>query len=134
MKNQLPTQEHMMGCGLSCVAYVCDISYSEVFDGLDTSGHLKASTSGFFGHELITILKIHGKTYYGCRYNNLLFDWNIVFLRASIEYPYGHWVVYRDFGIFNPWSNYPRILPVESKIESGLRGSPEYVLYEKRNI
>ncbi len=136
-QRRLVTQEHSMGCGLACVAYLLNKSYREVLRGCRTKRH--AWTRGFYCRELVTLLNKNGRTYSWRAFtinektNSIPID-SIVFLKPCQSYPSGHFLVKVSNGKFmNPWINFPEINPVKSGYQRKI-GRVNYIIFDSETI
>lgn len=108
-------QEHSMGCGLACVAYVLGKSYATIFNQIDHPE--RAWTRGFYCAELVAMLRINGRNF---RWRSVkgkklpvdhnIPDGSIIFVAACDAYPMGHFLVkIANHQYMNPWINFPTI-------------------------
>ncbi len=125
-------QEHGMGCGVACVAYVLDLSYKKSL-ALFAQPE-KAWSSGYYCRDLIAALDEGGRSYKHFYYRSkhrkyLRLPGVIVFVRRSSKYPAGHYVARTKEGCWmNPWANFPVIHPVKGQLQKRLIGSAHYIL------
>lgn len=123
--NKTPvTQEHAMGCGLACIAYLSGKSYRQVLQKVSIKQH--AWTRGFYCGELVKILK-HFALTYEWKKVSLSFDidscpvGSIVFVKPNLQYPLGHFMVkVQSRKFMNPWKNFPTMTPAKSGFTSNL--------------
>lgn len=125
------TQENSLGCGIACVAYVCNTSYKtakrKFFKGLGDSNN-----TGYLCKDMVKALSMAGKKYH-YRYikRKQKFKENtIVFLRRSKRYPVGHYIVKTKNGWMDPWINFKVDNPNINEANSGFRRRlPEKAIY-----
>jgi ABC-type bacteriocin/lantibiotic exporter with double-glycine peptidase domain len=124
LKSKLIPQEHAMGCGIACVAFVVGKSYKKIFSHDEESR--RAWTRGYYCSELVDILKIFGRQY----------SWraltrrtkkseipigSIVFMRRSRQWPEGHYLVkVGENKYMNPWINAPSIKNVRAGFQTSI--------------
>lgn len=134
MEKNVVVQEHELGCGLACVAFVVVKSYQEVLN--ITGNPSKATQSGYYCKELIGLLHKFKYTYevkYIKPHIKKLIYTNdtIVFIKRSLRYPFGHYLVYHNGLWMDPWINFPKNNRIE-KAKAGFRkrlpGKPIYAL------
>ena len=122
-----------MGCAVACVASRCGLSYAEGLALFAQPRH--AWTRGYYCEEVVEAFARAGRSYAFAAYDFLrhraLLDQpgTIVFQASSETYPAGHYFLRVPAGWMNPWSNFPRIHPVESRIEPSLADPPAYLIY-----
>src|SRR3989344_4598019 len=117
-------QKHLMGCGIACVAFVTKNSYDIIFRTFDSK---YASTRGYYCKELIKALEKFGLKYDYKKVNEktkhyLEKEDSIIFIKRSVRYPSGHYLVYTKEGWMNPWINYPSVYPVKAGFDKKLPG------------
>lgn len=130
------SQEHVFGCAVSCVASRCGMTYREAHALFDSPSH--AWMRGYYCEEIVAALGRAGLRYSyerfaGAhpRHQSLLGKaGTIAFHECCQTYPFGHFFIRARKGWMNPWSNYPRMVPVESRIEPDFEGKWEYMLFE----
>lgn len=125
-------QEHPMGCGLACVAFVIEQPYSSI---LKLTNEYKASVKGYYCRELISFLKKFGLNYEHKKFTEktkkyLNKEGTIVFIKRSKKYPGGHYLVRSKNGWMNPWINYPNINPAKAGIAKKLPGQVQWILFK----
>ena len=126
-------QEHLMGCGVACVACAAGVSYSAALKVLPRK---YASTRGFFCRELV-----HALARLGLEYSHrkviaktrkyLKIDRAIAFVAPSRRYPKGHYLVRTKRGWMNPWINFPSI-SVKAGFNTMLPGKAQWVIFPKQ--
>jgi hypothetical protein len=127
------TQEHSMGCGIACVAFLLNLPYRDVLSRCRTKRH--AWTRGFYCRELVTLLKKNGKTYRWRAFSRIEKNINIpngsiVFLKPCQSYPLGHFLVKVANGKYmNPWINFPEMNPVNSGFQTKI-GIVSYIIVD----
>lgn len=113
MKLKPISQEHAMGCGLACVAFVAGKSYKKILS-LDQNSK-RAWTRGYYCTELVELLSRVGLNYTWQelkRPTRLLEipNGSIVFIKRSEKWPDGHFLVkVAKNKYMNPWINAPSI-------------------------
>lgn len=111
-------QEHAMGCGLACVAFLVGISYQRVVS-LDDEPR-RAWTRGYYCPELVELLSRLGRKYKWRAVTRRLRsiqipNGSIVFVERSEEWPEGHYFVkVAENKYMNPWVNSPSIKSVRA--------------------
>lgn len=114
------TQEDDMGCGAACVAFVANKTYQQAAKVL---GQEKARSVGFHLKELVDALSQFGLDY---RFQHvrthtkqsIYQEGAIVFIRRSVRYPYGHYII-RHNGLWaDPWIN----LVLDKNLENAKSG------------
>ncbi len=101
------TQEDNMGCGAACVAFAANKTYKQAATAL---GRTKARTVGFQLKELVDALGQNGLDY---RFKHvqptvkqaIYQEGVIVFIKRSIRYPYGHYLIRHNGQWMDPWIN-----------------------------
>jgi hypothetical protein len=133
MKQAL-SQQHDLGCGLACVAFIADAPYGKVAEIL---GGEKADTNGFTCKELVTALSKLGLEY-NYKYikpylrQSIYKDGTIVFIKRSSKYPYGHYLTRFQGKWMDSWVNLPfdkNIKNAKSGFRKRLPGKPIYMVY-----
>lgn len=127
------TQEEPLGCGIACVAYICEISYKTAKKKYFKNNN-RAITLGYFCKDLVTALSKAGKSYSFMRVKKkpTFKNGTIVFISRSKRYPMGHYLVKTDYGWMNPWINFPDIKPARSCFSKKLPGKPVYMIFPMR--
>lgn len=122
MGNSFITQEHLMGCGIACVAFVCGVSYAvarrRYFRGLGD-----ADRRGYLCRHIVTALSAAGRRY-NYRYLKQRMRYppgTTVFIRRSKRYPVGHYLVKTERGWMDPWLNFDSAACAIRKARSGFR-------------
>lgn len=129
------TQRDPYGCGIACLAYALDKSYSEIYT-LIPGARMKAKTSGFVLKELITVLCINTGKSYVSHYikphlKRKIYEPNtIVFIKRSQKYPMGHYLIRTEHRAWmDPWYNFPSNLKqAKSGFRRRLPGTPIYMI------
>ena len=102
------TQEHNYGCGVSCFAFVSDVTYKEAVELL---GRELSVRNGWRPTDLVRELTKQGLTYRNkyVRKTNVFFDkeGTIVLVEPSANYPVGHYLAYHEGKWMDPWINLP---------------------------
>jgi hypothetical protein len=112
------TQEHSMGCGLACVAFIVGKTYQTVWKKVPTKSF--AWTRGYYCKELVALLSKFGASYewkkVGAKFSvDTCPIGTIIFLKPNQKYPMGHFMVkIGRFRYMNPWKNFPIITPAKS--------------------
>jgi hypothetical protein len=127
------TQEHPMGCGVACVAFILKLSYQKTLKLFGTPSY--AWGRGFYCRELVAVLNAQGQSYHFRKFKEdysplLKKPGTMVFIRKNTRYPFGHFLCRTQRGWMNPWSNCPIITPAESRMESRLPGEVSYIIFE----
>ena len=131
------TQEDDMGCGAACVAFVANTTYARAVDIL---GQNKATTVGFQLKELVDSLDHFGLSYefkhVKPKIEHLIYqDGAIVFIRRSVRYPYGHYLVRKDNLWADPWLNLvldKNLANAKSGFRKRLPGKAQWVVLPKK--
>ena len=127
------TQEHAMGCGLACIAFVSKTTYESVIKKTDEK---QAKTRGFYCRELVNILHEFGVEYEWKFVTNKIYgedftEGSIVYLKRSNLYPAGHYVAKAKNGWMNSWMNLSKDNNVQNAV-SGIMPElpyrPSYVI------
>ncbi|MDE1851691.1 MAG: hypothetical protein KGH69_03320 [Candidatus Micrarchaeota archaeon] len=123
------TQEDVSGCGVACVAFVCNRSYGYV-----KSRHFRgigSPTKGYFCRDIVKALARSGRRYAfkRARKGERFTNGTIIFVKRSERYPAGHYLVKTSKGYMNPWSNFPEIRSPRSGFTARLPGVPSYAVY-----
>jgi hypothetical protein len=122
-----------MGCGIACVACVADISYTKAVK-MVPSKHV--STKGCLCKDIVSALRKLGLEYDYKKVTSKTKKYlekggTIVFIKRSIKYPRGHYLVKTNKGWMDPWINYPNITPVKAGFNNKLPGKAQWVLFKK---
>ncbi|MBU2634445.1 MAG: hypothetical protein KJ674_04320 [Nanoarchaeota archaeon] len=125
-------QEHPMGCGIACVAFVTKKSYSLI---LKLTNESKASIKGYYCRELVSFLKRFGLKYEYKKFKEDLrkyldIEGTIVFIKRSQKFPEGHYLARSKNGWMNPWINYPKINPAKAGITKKLPEKVQWILFK----
>lgn len=121
-----------MGCAVACVASRLGVSYDRALDLF--SDRAAAWSRGYLCREVVDALGKVGLKYQfeKCEKNMdgyfSVSEGSIVFVGPCLAYPLGHYLLRTGSGWMNPWSNFPRMVPVTAAIEPWLPGAAEYVL------
>ena len=128
------TQEDSLGCGIACVAFVCNVSYKtakkKYFKNLGD-----ADKTGYFCKDIVKALSNADKMYnYKYIKRKIRLKTNtIVFLKRSKRYPAGHYLVRTINRWMDPWINFnidkPNVKEANSGFRSRLPGKPIYVVF-----
>lgn len=131
---QSVAQQDSLGCGIACVAFVANHSYSQVKAMFSND---KAASEGFYCKDLVFALQSFGLAY-SYKYlkpklrNKIYIDNAIVFIKRSKNYPAGHYLVRHRGQWMDPWINFQEESSI-NKVQSGFRkklpGSPRYALF-----
>jgi len=127
------TQQHPMGCGVACVAYIAEITYQAALKLFKNPEN--APDKGYYCRDIVEALRNLGKnyTYRALKADNkeLLSKKNIiVFCAKSKKYPLGHFLAKKDDDLWmNPWANFPIITPAISALEENLPNRATYIIY-----
>ena len=125
-------QEDGLGCAVACVAFVLNIPYSEALKLFKDGKRRVREEANFYCPEIENILNGKGLNYSWEKLNKEnveLIDrsLSIVFVDASTEYPYGHFLARYKYAWMDPWINFP-----DAKRRAGFRnklpGVPTYVV------
>lgn len=124
-------QEHSMGCGIACVAYITRKKYKDVLNLFEEE---YVETGGYYCRDLINALNILGIKYSYKKVvektkNLTRKEKSIIFIRRSKKYPEGHYIVKTKNGWMNPWINFPESNPIKSGFNKRLPGQAQWVLY-----
>ncbi len=96
-----------MGCGAACVAFAANKTYQQAVGVL---GRQKARSVGFQLKEMVDALSQYGLSYHFKHVKpktkqSIYEDGVIVFIKRSVKYPYGHYLI-RHNGLWaDPWIN-----------------------------
>jgi len=108
VKHIIQTQKHSFGCGAACVAFIVGQSYTEIINIL---GNNKAQNVGFTCKELMKALS-NLKHHYVFKYlkprlkSKIYKNGVIVFIKRSLRYPAGHYLVYSNGQWMDSWKNF----------------------------
>jgi hypothetical protein len=116
------TQEHGMGCGVACVAYVLKITYQKA---LKLFSNPKAAWGeGYYCQDIIHALKRAGVSYTfypAIKLPKQIKSGVIVFIQPCKKYPEGHYLASTPQGHWmNSWINFPVIACAESGFQERL--------------
>ncbi len=106
MRERPVTQEHLMGCGIACVAFVCGITYrfaKRHFRGLGDT-----DSRGYMCRDMVIALGRAGKSYASRHLKRRMRypEGTLVFIRRSKRYPAGHYLAKSKRGWMDPWLNF----------------------------
>lgn len=124
-------QEHLLGCGIACVAHLTNLSYHEALT-LFVCGEEKVKTRGFYCHEIVEALRKKGLLYQHYYFtkkmsSHLDDEGAIIFIKKSKYYPGGHFLS-RKAGVWHDsWINFPE-LPVKAGFRNAPPGDISYIL------
>ncbi len=127
------TQQHNLGCGLACVAFILDINYQSLANRIiDT----KVEKCGFYCKELVTILKKYNQNYIyryiKIKFKKIIYKNNvIVYIKKSTRYPKGHYLTRYNNLWMDPWINFSEnkdIKEAKSGFRKRLPGKPIYIV------
>ena len=128
-------QEDPMGCGISCVASLCGISYQKAKKLFDKPQN--AVSIGFFCRDIVRALAKAGRRYSfrHIKRKTRYPENSIVFISYSKRYPAGHFLVRAENRWMDPWMDFPSIKDVRAGFRKRLPGKAEYLVFplEKRN-
>ena len=134
LKLKPKSQEHAMGCGLACVAFLTGKSYRHVLRQVDNPAY--AWTRGFYCPELVALLagfNLH-YTWRKVKSSEIIESFPngaILFIKPGVKYPNGHFVVkVAARRYMNPWSNFPSIRNAKASFQSRIDGVSYAVLPE----
>jgi hypothetical protein len=132
------SQEHLLGCGVACVASRCGITYKDALSLFSHPEH--AWTRGYYCEEMVEALKSAGFFYSFARFDPtdagnkiarlLKIPGTIAFQERCEEYPHGHFFVRTSSGWMNPWSNFPWMDEIKSEIQPEIAGNISFVIFE----
>jgi H+/Cl- antiporter ClcA len=131
----LVPQEHPLGCAVACVASRCGISYQKALQKFEREDH--AWTRGYYCSEVVSAFARAGFSYEFELFNPqkhsrlLLGAGTIIFVKKSLEYPSGHYLLRTLDRWMNPWSNFPQMIHVRAAFEKKLQGQVEYILHQE---
>ncbi len=116
------TQKDNYGCGITCVAFVCKVSYGYAKKNYFNKPH-NATTLGYLCKDIVKALsKAKRDYYYKYVKREIRFKENtIVFIKRSEKYPAGHYLVRTKNGWMDPWINFNKLKPDIKKAKSGFR-------------
>jgi hypothetical protein len=121
-------QEYPLGCAISCVASLCDMTYKEareLFADKDNDKNI-----GFGCQDIINALAGVNKFYNYKKYDKDIFDDGTIVFVDSQQYLFGHFLVKDRLGWMNSWANCPCLFPI-AEFQHELCGLPMWVIYEK---
>ncbi|MFH1400598.1 MAG: hypothetical protein ABIH41_03700, partial [Nanoarchaeota archaeon] len=109
-------QEHVMGCGVACVAAAARIRY---VDALRRFNVKNAGTKGYTLAEMRGALAQLGLRYAFARMGPerkalMRKVGTIVFIKPSDRYPAGHYLLRVASGWMDPWINLPSVAPARA--------------------
>ncbi len=126
------TQEQGYGCGISCFAFACDISYQEAAKFL---GKPQAKSNRFIVKDFVRELNRYGKSYKGLHIKlDQKIDYKegmIILIRRSKRYPVGHYLIRHNNYWMDPWINMHQdknFAHARSGFRKRLPGKPMYAL------
>jgi len=128
------TQEHSMGCAVACVAARCNITYKNALNFFPQKEN--AWMRGYYCYEVVAALSSLGFNYTFVEFdplkhkNFLQIPGSIVFIKACVEYPAGHYLLCTKNGWMNPWANFPNMFPPKSAVQKKFLGKVAYLIYE----
>jgi hypothetical protein len=127
------TQNHILGCGVACVASIIGASYARALSLFANPTH--AQTKGFYCRDLVAALKKRNKFYaYKFLKSNrdpiLKKPGTIVYTLPNQKYHRGHYLVRTQNGWMNPWVNCPEIASAKSGIVKRLPAKANYAVFE----
>jgi hypothetical protein len=119
-------QEDDFGCAVACIANKLQIDYPNALKLFQNT--LNSQTIGYWGKDIKIALKKAGINSV-CKWskNNTVESGDIVFIKKSLEYPYGHYLLCNDIGFIDPWFNYPH-KPRVANIRKVLPGKDLFVI------
>ncbi len=131
------TQKDDFGCGIACVAFICNVSYDHA-----KNRYFKfpedAESIGFYCRDLVYSLSKAEKNY-KYKYHKRKMQWKegmIIYIKRSKKHPAGHYLVRTKNGWMDPWINFDRLNEKTNNVKnarSGFRqrlpGTPQYVIY-----
>ena len=129
-------QEHAMGCGLACVAFLTGHSYRYIHRRCHISDH--AWGRGFYCTELVDELGKYDLNYQwrpivGRDRKNIISlapNGSVLFIdKGSSQFPQGHFFVKVAAKLFmNPWKTFPSIANVQAGFQQQLPGRVSFVI------
>ncbi len=131
------TQKDPYGCGIACLAFYLNISYTEGYT-LIPNAKKKAKRTGFSVQELTTALRNQTKTPHSSNYikqklKRKIYKMNtIIFIRRTKKYPAGHYLIRtKNKSWMDPWYNFPSLLKhAKSGFRRRLPGNPIYIIQQ----
>ena len=119
-----------MGCGVACMACVLGIGYSKAIKLVSSKN---ASSKGYYCKDITKALRNSGLNYYYKKVTSktkkyLKIEGTIVFIKRSIRYPKGHYLVKTKKGWMNPWINFPE-KPIKAGFNKRLPGKAQWVIF-----
>lgn len=127
-------QIHPMGCAVACVAFRSGIDYSSALSKFKTPMH--AWTRGFYCEEIVEALSNLGFDYSYLRFKKTEHEslleqpGTIAFVDRSELYPSGHFFIRSSHGWMNPWSSFPKMIPMRAAYQKTLPGKVAYIVFE----
>ncbi len=126
------TQELDYGCGVACLAFVCNISFQEAVIFLGKEYSVK---HGWKPSDLAAALNRFGliyKNHYVRKKRSVEYpEGTIVLIERSNSYPVGHYLTLTTQGWMDPWINMPYTKDIH-QAKAGFRrklpGKPMYAL------
>lgn len=133
--DRIIVQQHKLGCGVACVAYVLKCGYSKALRLFNQPEN--ADVKGYWCRELVAALAkekvdyVH--RYFKARYRKILtVPGVIVYTKRSRRYPAGHYLVRTKGGHWmNPWSNFPESKPRRGSLQMRLPGQITYIIFPR---
>lgn len=131
---QLVTQKGPLGCGLACVAFICENNY---WDTYNPTKHIADGCYGYKCRDLVEILSFYNKKY-SYKYlkpklrRKIYREGVIVFIKRSKRYPCGHYLTYHNGVWADSWINLPfddEIINAKSGFRKRLPGRPIFALF-----
>ena len=129
------TQEDLLGCGVACVAFVCEMKYQiakkKLFKGLGS-----ANRTGYYCKHLVKAFARAGREYdYQYLKRKREFKENeIVFIKRSKKDPTGHYFVRVKGGWMDSWINFVENSDINdacSGFKKRLPGKAIYAVYPR---
>jgi hypothetical protein len=124
-----------MGCAVACVAFRCGISYTRAHR-LFSQREL-AWPRGYYCGDVVAALAAAGYDYAFAVFDEaihaplLKVRGSIVFIDSCAAYPAGHYLIRAERGWMNPWTNFPRMLPVRAGFRRRLNDRVGYILFKR---
>lgn len=129
---QSVTQKLDYGCGVACLAYICNITFEQAVDFLGKEYSVK---HGWRPSDLVAALNRQGfsyKNHYVRKKRGLNFsNGTIVLIERSANYPVGHYLVLDNGHWMDPWINMPennKLTYAKSGFRTALPGKAMYAL------
>lgn len=128
-------QEDTMGCAVASIAFVLGVSYQEALKLYRDGERRVKEQADFYCPEITRILNSQGLNYSWVKLDEdnkyiINFDFSIVFIESSIQYPYGHFFVRYNKTWMDPWINLPNTNFIAGYREE-LPGKPTYAVFRK---